>query len=94
VEPIHADRDEAAVKPRQRGLDEPPRRDLGSIRDGVLQVEDDAIGAERGDLVELARLIAGREEQAPKQQRRGVAHTMPCFASAARSSRVRPRRPQ
>ena len=66
VEPIHADRDEAAEKPRQRGLDEPPRRDLGGIRDRVLQVEDDAVGAERGHLVDLARLIAGREEQAPK----------------------------
>ena len=66
VEPIDADRDEAAVKPRQRGLDERPRRDLVGIRDRVLQVEDDPVGAERGHLVDLARLIAGREEQAPQ----------------------------
>ncbi len=41
--------------------------DLLLVGDGVLQIDDDRVGAEACDLAELARVAPGHEQQRPQQ---------------------------
>jgi DNA-binding GntR family transcriptional regulator len=52
---------------RQRGADSLPCLGFLGVRDSVLEVEHDCVGAEPADLFDLARVVSGGEEERPKR---------------------------
>ena len=57
--------------------------DLLLVGDGVLQIDDDRVGAEARDLAELARVAPRHEQQRPQQPIRPI-HSFSLVASARR----------